>query len=70
MRPENRSRHLSEVAPVHSCRECRTNDAANARTSNHRWFNPNLLQYFNHSDVREAANGASTKRNADTLCLD
>lgn len=66
-RPKNRSRHISELAPIHSRRKGRTNDAADAGSCNYRGLDPNVLQNLDYSNMSEPASGASTKGNADTL---
>jgi hypothetical protein len=59
--PENSARHFGDVAPIHTCRDCRPNYAAHTGASHDYWFDSDFIKCFDNANVGQATNGASAK---------
>jgi hypothetical protein len=66
--PENGTGQISNLVPFPAGRNCSAHDTAHAGAGDDDRFNLKFIQDLDDTNMREAANRASTQRQTDSVC--
>jgi hypothetical protein len=69
LRPENSARHLNDLVPAHAGRDGRAYYAARAGARDESRSQARFGQYFQHTNVRQAANRAPAQSQTHTCAV-